>query len=114
MWRRVLEGIGYDYMEVTDQYRAAGIGLKHLTITEGGNRDELEPNQGRHARYDGRHLESRRRSRTDQLYRRAYAAGDIKDLEKSLERQLEVKATYVPDEENTKMYRASYENGEPS
>lgn len=39
----------------------------------------------------------------------AYAAGDIKDLKKALERQLEVKATYVPDEENTKMYRASYE-----
>mgnify|MGYP007003607945 FL=1 len=32
----------------------------------------------------------------------AYAAGDIKDLKKALERQLEVKATYVPDEENTK------------
>ena len=41
MWRCVLEGIGYDYMEVTDRYRAAGIDLTTLTITEGGSRDDL-------------------------------------------------------------------------
>ncbi|EPP14599.1 carbohydrate kinase [Megasphaera sp. BL7] len=41
MWRCVLEGIGYDYMEITDRYRKAGIDLTQLTITEGGSRDEL-------------------------------------------------------------------------
>lgn len=35
MWRCVLEGIGYDYMEITDRYRKAGIDLTQLTITEG-------------------------------------------------------------------------------
>ena len=45
MWRCVLEGIGYDYMEVTDQYRAAGIALKHLTITEGAAGTNCGTNQ---------------------------------------------------------------------
>ena len=34
LWRCVLEGIGYDYMEITDRYRKAGIDLSQLTITE--------------------------------------------------------------------------------
>ena len=42
LWRCVLEGIGYDYMEVTDRYRSAGIDLTQLTITEGGSRDRSE------------------------------------------------------------------------
>ena len=110
MWRCVLEGIGYDYMEVTDQYRAAGIGLKHLTITEGGSRDELW-NQIKADMLDTTvvTLKVAGGAVPTNCIVAAYAAGDIKDLKKALERQLEVKATYVPDEENTKMYRASYE-----
>ena len=41
-----------------------------------------------------------------------YAAGDIPDLKQALQRQLEVKATYVPDENNTATYRKAYEKRE--
>ena len=41
MWRAVLEAIGYDYMEITDTYRASGVPLKRITVTEGGSRDSL-------------------------------------------------------------------------
>lgn len=41
MWRSVLESIGYDYMEICDIYRAAGVNLDRLTVTEGGSRDSL-------------------------------------------------------------------------
>jgi xylulokinase len=40
-WRAVLEAIGYDYMEIADIYRAAGVDLTQLTVTEGGSRDSL-------------------------------------------------------------------------
>lgn len=40
-WRAVLEAIGYDYMEITDTYRAAGVPLTRITVTEGGSRDSL-------------------------------------------------------------------------
>lgn len=41
MWRAVLEGIGYDYMGLADNYRAAGVDLTRITVTEGGSRDDL-------------------------------------------------------------------------
>ena len=41
MWRAVLEAIGYDYMGLADSYRAAGVPLKRITVTEGGSRDGL-------------------------------------------------------------------------
>ena len=40
-WRAVLEAIGYDYMEITDTSRAAGVPLTRITVTEGGSRDSL-------------------------------------------------------------------------
>ena len=40
-WRAVLEAIGYDYMEITDTYRGAGVDLNRITVTEGGSRDSL-------------------------------------------------------------------------
>ena len=41
MWRAVLEAIGYDYMGLADSYRAAGVDLNRITVTEGGSRNEL-------------------------------------------------------------------------
>lgn len=37
----VLEAIGYDYMGLADSYRAAGVDLNRITVTEGGSRNEL-------------------------------------------------------------------------
>ena len=69
MWRCVLEGIGYDYMEIT------GAVPTNCIVA-------------------------------------AYAAGDVPDLKQALQRQLEVKATYVPDEGHTATYRKAYDKRE--
>lgn len=37
----VLEAIGYDYISVTDVYRAGGVSLDKITVTEGGSRSDL-------------------------------------------------------------------------
>ena len=41
MWRSVLESIGFDYMEICDLYRSAGVDLQRLTVAEGGSRSSL-------------------------------------------------------------------------
>ena len=41
MWRSVLEAIGYEYMGLAEKYRAAGVPLNSITVTEGGSRDNL-------------------------------------------------------------------------
>ena len=41
MWHAVLEAIGYDYMEITDLYRSAGVNLNRITVTEGGSRSNV-------------------------------------------------------------------------
>ena len=41
LWRAVLEAIGYDYISVTDVYRAGGVSLDKITVTEGGSRSDL-------------------------------------------------------------------------
>ena len=42
MWRSVLESIGFDYMEICDLYRSAGVDLQRLTVAEGGSRSSLK------------------------------------------------------------------------
>ena len=113
MWRCVLEGIGYDYMEITDRYRKAGIDLTQLTITEGGSRDELW-NQIKADMLDTKvvTLKVAGGAVPTNCIVAAYAAGDVPDLKQALQRQLEVKATYVPDENNTATYRKAYEKRE--
>ena len=113
MWRCVLEGIGYDYMEITDRYRKAGIDLTQLTITEGGSRDELW-NQIKADMLDTKvvTLKVAGGAVPTNCIVAAYAAGDIPDLKQALQRQLEIKATYVPDENHTATYRRAYDKRE--
>ena len=110
MWRCVLEGIGYDYMEVTDRYRAAGIDLTTLTITEGGSRDDLW-NQIK-ADMLGTQVSTLRVAGgavPTNCIVAAYGAGDIADLKQALQRQLAVHKTFMPNKDNTAMYRRQYE-----
>ena len=113
MWRCVLEGIGYDYMEITDRYRKAGIDLTQLTITEGGSRDELW-NQIKADMLDTKvvTLKVAGGAVPTNCIVAAYAAGDRPDLQQALQRQLEIKATYVPDENHTATYRRAYDKRE--
>ena len=41
LWRSVLEAIAYDYGDVVDNYRNAGIKINTINVTEGGSRDPL-------------------------------------------------------------------------
>lgn len=110
MWRCVLEGIGYDYMEVTDRYRAAGIDLTTLTITEGGSRDDLW-NQIKADMLDTQvsTLRVAGGAVPTNCIVAAYGAGDIADLKQALQRQLAVHKTFMPNKDNTAMYRRQYE-----
>ena len=110
LWRCVLEGIGYDYMEVTDRYRAAGIDLNQLTVTEGGSRDALW-NQIK-ADMLSTHVQTLQVAGgavpTNCLVA-ARAVGDITNLKAVLQQRLAVKDSYEPHAELTALYRKQYE-----
>lgn len=110
LWRCVLEGIGYDYLEITDLYRHAGIKLDHLTITEGGSQDSLW-NQIKADMLDTRvvTLEVAGGAVPTNCIVAAYAAGDIGDLKQALKRSLTPREVFEPRLENTKLYRKNYE-----
>ncbi len=110
LWRCVLEGIGYDYMEITDQYRRAGIDVTRLVITEGGSRDDLW-NQIKADMLDTcvETLEIAGGAVPTNCIVAAYGAGDIADLKQALQRQLIVKNSFHPNPAHTALYRRHYE-----
>lgn len=110
LWRCVLEGIGYDYMEVTDRYRSAGIDLTQLTITEGGSRDRLW-NQIKADMLDTRvvTLKVAGGAVPTNCLVAAFAAGDVTDLKTALQQQLAVREEFVPCRDHTALYRNQYE-----
>ena len=97
-------------MEVTDRYRAAGIDLTTLTITEGGSRDDLW-NQIKADMLDTQvsTLRVAGGAVPTNCIVAAYGAGDIADLKQALQRQLAVHKTFGPNKDNTAMYRRQYE-----
>ena len=109
MWRAVLEAIGFDYMEIADVYRNAGVDLTHLTVTEGGSRDHLW-NQIKADMLDSkvtRYKVSGGAVRTNSVFA-AYAVGDVDNLRAKLESLLDLDAQYDPNAENTKKYRTLF------
>lgn len=110
LWRAVLEAIGYDYMEITDLYRAGGIDVSRITITEGGSRDNLW-NQMKADMLGSQTitLENAAGAVMTNCLFGAYAVGDIENLQEALVGQLHVKNVFDPDEEKRKFYRRQYE-----
>ena len=111
MWRAVLEGIGYDYMGVADQYRGAGVPLNRITVTEGGSRDELW-NQIKANMLDAEVIRYRNAGGavlTNCVFG-AWATGSINDVKAALARVIEENGRYAPDAELSKRYRALYES----
>ncbi len=110
MWRSVLEGIGYDYLEITDRYRRAGIALDRLTVTEGGSRDSLW-NQIKADMLDTEvvTLEVAGGAVPTNCLVAAHGAGDISDLKVALVKHFNVRETYKPVQEHTLLYRRLYE-----
>ena len=110
MWRAVLEGIGFDYMEITDTYKKAGVDLSKLTVAEGGSRDHLW-NQIKADMLESkvtRYKVAGGAVRTNSVFA-AFAAGKVKDLVVKLQDLLEADAQYEPDANNVKTYRKIFE-----
>ena len=109
MWRCVLEGIGYDYMEITDRYRQAGIDLTSLIVTEGGSHDSLW-NQIKADMLDTnvQTLQVAGGAVPTNCIVAAYSVGDVTDLKAVLQQQLVVKDSFTPNEKHTALYRQQY------
>lgn len=110
LWHSVLEAIGYDYMEITDLYRNAGIDLSRIAITEGGSRDDMW-NQMKADMLGSRTVTLKNTAgavMTNCTFG-AYAVGDIKDIVTTLTNSVHIKNEFLPNEENTALYRTQYE-----
>lgn len=109
LWRAVLEAIGYDYMAVTDIYKRAGIPLERMIITEGGSKSGLwNQMKADMLGCQTATLENAQGAVFTDAVVAAYAVGDIKDLKKVFQKNLEIKEVYDPKEENTVYYRDVY------
>ncbi|MGN0466897.1 MAG: FGGY-family carbohydrate kinase [Lachnospiraceae bacterium] len=110
LWRSVLEAIGYDYIGVTDIYKKAGVDLNIITVTEGGSKSDLW-NQIKADMMESKivTLKTAQGAVMTNAAAAAYAVGDIDDLKAVFEKNLVVKDTFEPIEENTKYYRKVYE-----
>lgn len=110
MWRAVLEAIGYDYIGLADSYRAAGVNLNRITVTEGGSRDNLW-NQIKSHMLDAelvRYKNAGGAVLTNCIIG-SYAVGDTDDVKAALAANIELDARYSPDESLTKRYRELFE-----
>lgn len=111
MWRAVLEAIGYDYMGLADQYRAAGADLTRITVTEGGSRDALW-NQIKADQLDAEIVRFRNPGGavlTNCVFG-AYAAGVLSDIRGALTAVIEENGRFKPDAALVKRYRCLYEH----
>lgn len=110
LWRSVLEAIGYDYMEITDLYRKAGIDLSRISITEGGSRDELW-NQMKADMLGSSTitLENAAGAVMTNCLFGAYAVGDVKEIENTIDQHLHIRKVCEPRKELTDFYRSQYE-----
>lgn len=110
MWHAVLEGIGYDYMEVTDQYRAAGVDLTRITVTEGGSRSKVW-NQMK-ADMLGSDVvvpENPGSALVTDCTAAAYAVGDLPDIAEAVQNNFQIAEEYHWNRETHAFYRSAYE-----
>jgi len=110
MWHAVLEAIGYDYMEITDIYRAAGVRMDRITVTEGGSHSDIW-NQMKSDMLGSEAvtLSNAGGAILTNCTVAAFAAGDIPDVKTALMGNIEVKKLYHTDQKNHEFYRKQYE-----
>lgn len=110
MWRSVLEAIGYDYIGVTDEYRAAGVDLGRITIAEGGSADDVW-NQIKSDMIGSEAvvMQTRGGAVLTDCAMAAYAAGDCTDLVGNLSDAALVDRSFSPDPSRNRLYRNLYE-----
>ena len=106
LWRAVLEAIAYDYMAITDTYRAAGIGINRITITEGGSRDDLwNQIKADVMQAEAITLEVSGGAVLTNCVIAAYATGAAADLKQVLTDNMKVIRQYQPDPDKADFYR---------
>lgn len=110
MWRAVLEGIGYDYMGLADSYRAAGVNLNRLTVTEGGSRNALwNQIKSNMLGADVVRFKNAGGAVLTNCILAAYAVGDAKDIREVLAANIVRDAEYAPDPKLTARYRTLFD-----
>jgi xylulokinase len=105
LWRSVLEAIAYDYREVVETYRQAGIPINRIHATEGGSRDALW-NQIK-ADVLGSRVVTYENAGGAVLMNAiigSYAVGSIHDLKETLQKQLCFGGDFVPHAELASVY----------
>ena len=106
MWRAVLEAIGYDYMEITDTYRASGVPLKRITVTEGGSRDSLwNQIKADMLASDVVRFRNAGGAVVTNCVFAALASGGVKDVIPALQKTIVRDASYAPNPANSELYR---------
>lgn len=110
MYRAVLEALCYDYRDVTDILRKAGIDLDMITITEGGSHSALW-NQMKADVLNAKTvtLKTAEGAVLTDAATAAYAVGDIDDLKSVFEKNLVTKDVFTPDPEAVDYYSRVYE-----
>ncbi|WP_088189145.1 FGGY family carbohydrate kinase [Desulfosporosinus sp. FKA] len=109
LWRAVLEAIAYDYMEITDTYRNAGIDINRITITEGGSRDNLwNQIKADVMQSEAITLEISGGAVLTNCLLAAYATGTIEDLPTTLVKNIKISNRYSPNCSNSTIYRNRY------
>lgn len=109
MWRAVLEAICYDYMNVTEMYRSAGLDLSRITVAEGGSADDLW-NQMKADAIGSEVvvMKTREGALMSDCVMGSFATGGIPDLDEGIRGLAEVDRLFSPDRENTELYRRAY------
>lgn len=109
LWRAVLEAIAYDYMEITDTYRNAGIEINRITITEGGSRDHLwNQIKADVMKSETITLEISGGAVRTNCIIAAYATSEIEDLKNALVSNTKIADRYSPNSNNSIIYRNQY------
>ncbi|WP_010233064.1 FGGY-family carbohydrate kinase [Clostridium arbusti] len=109
LWRSILESIAYEYLNITDIYRNAGIDINMITVTEGGSKDDLW-NQIK-ADVIGSKVRTLQVSKGAVLTNciiGSYAVGNIENLKIALSSNAKVANKYIPNLDNTKFYKRQY------
>jgi xylulokinase len=109
LWRSVLEAIAYDYMEIVDICKNAGIEINRITITEGGSRDKLW-NQIKSdvMKSEAITLENPGGALLTNSIIAAYAIGDVKNISSVITSNLKISNIYNPNMSNSEIYANQY------
>ncbi|OAA84664.1 FGGY-family carbohydrate kinase [Clostridium coskatii] len=109
LWRSVLEAIAYDYMEITNDYRNAGIKIDRITITEGGSKDDLwNQIKADIMQSETITLEVSGGAVLTDCIIGAYAEGNIEDLKEALVNNIKIINKYSPNANNSNVYKEQY------